>query len=324
MKTLDGVSLSVGRLLPAPDAPGGGAPVVCVHGVACNGRTFDFAPGRSLGRHLAALGFDVYLVDLRGAGGSGRPRGRYGFYDYVRHDAEAVIAAVRASTRARRVLWVGHSMGGLIGYERLASSAEADDIAALAALGSPLNLTRARSDLRFLARLSFILRLITPVVHLGVVTRFISPWAGRLRGYPETLFLNPRQTPGAVVRHFCLEVIQDVPRRVLDELVARLLHDRSLDGRSMNTLREGLSRSAVPTLTVAGGADRIAPPGACDVSALRRGHDHTHVELSRAQGAPFNFGHLDLVVGDAAPEHVYAPVARFLLARAGRCEIAPP
>jgi pimeloyl-ACP methyl ester carboxylesterase len=323
VETPDGVSLALARLRPAPDGPAGGAPVLCVHGVACNGRTFDFAPDRSLGRTLAAAGFDVYLLDLRGAGSSGRPpRWDFGFFDYVERDVPAVLAALKARTGARRVLWVGHSMGGLIGFEHLAAPdarGEAD-LAALVAIGSPLNLVGTRADLRGLARLMPLVRWLTPVVHLGFVTRLLSPWAGRLRVYPETLFTNPAQTPGAVLRHFMVEVVHDVSRRVLEELVARLLHDRSTTGRPVDAVRTGLARSPVPTLVLAGAADHIAPLRACDLGAQRAACDHTWVELSRRAGAPVDFGHLDLVVGDAAPTHVYAPIVSFLLARAARCE----
>lgn len=325
VQTTDGVRLAVSRLRPASDGPAKGAPVVCWHGVACNGRTFDFQPDRSLGRALAAQGFDVYMVDLRGAGRSDRPRGwRFGFFDYVDKDVPAVLAAVRARTGARRVLWVGHSMGGLIGYEHLASEAGADDLAALVAIGSPLALGPGRKDLRALARLMPLVRLCTPMVPLGIVTRFLSPWAARWRTYPETLFLNPAQTPAIALRHFMVEVVHDVSRRVLEELGDRLLHDRSANGRALDVVRAGLARCAVPTLVISGAADHIAPVRACDLDAHRRGQPHENLELSVAAGAPFDFGHLDLIIGDAAPTHVYAPVVSFLLARAAGCETPPP
>jgi len=323
VETSDGVRVALARLRSAPNGSAGGAPVLCVHGVACNGRTFDFGPGRSLGRSLAAAGFDVYLLDLRGAGASDRPRRwAFGFFDYVDRDVPAVLAAIKARTGARRVLWVGHSMGGLIGFEHLAAADGRGpaDLAAVVAIGSPLNLAGTRADLRALARLMPLVRVLMPFVPLGFVTRFLSPWAGRLRAYPETLFVNPAQTPGAVLRHFMVEVVHDVSRRVLDELTARLLHDVSATGRPVDVVREGLARSTVPTLVLAGAADHIAPLAACDLRAQRRGCDHTQIELSTQAGAPFDFGHLDLIVGDAAPTHVYAPVVSFLLAQASGCE----
>lgn len=322
VSTGDGVPVAVARLAPSADGPARGAPVVCVHGVCCNARLFDFQADRSFGRTLAAAGFDVYMVDLRGAGRSGRPaRWRYGFYDYVDKDMPAVLAAVRARTGARRVLWVGHSMGGLIGFEHLAAAAEgADELAGLAAIGSPLNLGAARADLRFLARFMPLVRVLSPVIHVGWLTRALSPWAGRLRGYPETLFANPRHTPPGVLRHFMVEVLENVSRRVLDELATRLLRDRSTHGRPMDVVRRALSQSDVPTLVIAGADDRIAPVEACDIAPLRAGRPHETVILSRATGAPVDFGHLDLIVGDAAPTWVFGPVVSFLLARAARCE----
>lgn len=318
----DGVRLALARLKPNPDGPGRGAPVICCHGLACNYRTFDLEPGRSLGRHLAGLGFDVFLVDLRGAGGSGRPAWwRFGFFDYVEKDAPAVIDFVRGLTGRSRVLWVGHSMGGLIGYEHLLRDDAHLDLAALVTIGSPLNLGGAvRRELNLSARAIRWLGWLSPVVHLGLISHFLAPFAGRLRGYPETIFVNPRQTPGPVLRHFMVNVLTDVSRRVLHELAVRILRDASADGRPLATVRDGLTRSPVPTLVLAGAGDHIAPVAACDVTVQRNGCDHEWKVLSRECGAPFDFGHLDLMVGDAAPACVYEPVARFLLERKDRCE----
>jgi alpha-beta hydrolase superfamily lysophospholipase len=46
-------------------------PVVCCHGLAANRVGFDVTPEHSLAHHLAARGYDVFVVELRGHGDSG-------------------------------------------------------------------------------------------------------------------------------------------------------------------------------------------------------------------------------------------------------------
>src|SRR5262249_41046929 len=118
------------------------APVVLCHGMASNRWSMD-GPGRvSLARYLVRHGYDVWIIELRGAGRSTRPtwwnRKRYNwrFEDYVYHDAPAALRTVLHETRANHVHWVGHSMGGMIAYALLMSPAR-DKIASAVTLAAP-------------------------------------------------------------------------------------------------------------------------------------------------------------------------------------------
>jgi polyhydroxyalkanoate synthase len=83
-------------------------------------------PGRtSLARDLCLRGYDVWVLELRGAGDSRRQLRvppvpyRWTFEDYVQHDVPAALALVRHLTGAEKVLWVGHSLGGMVAYASL-------------------------------------------------------------------------------------------------------------------------------------------------------------------------------------------------------------
>ena len=81
--------------------------LVCVHGVARNGRDFDV-----LAAHLAEEGWRVVCPDVVGRGVSGRladPKG-YAMPQYLA-DMTVLLAAIGA----KEVDWLGTSMGGLIG-----------------------------------------------------------------------------------------------------------------------------------------------------------------------------------------------------------------
>jgi len=117
-------------------------PVLLCHGMSSNRWDMD-GPGRvSLARYLVKRGYDVWVVELRGAGRSTRPtwwngkRYDWRFEDYVQHDGPAALRKVLRETGARQVHWVGHSMGGMIAYALLMSPVH-HKIASAVTLGSP-------------------------------------------------------------------------------------------------------------------------------------------------------------------------------------------
>jgi pimeloyl-ACP methyl ester carboxylesterase len=81
--------------------------VICVHGLTRQGRDFDY-----LARELASHGRRVICPDLVGRGKSGWLRDPA---DYTVLQYCADMNALIARTGARRVDWVGTSLGGLIG-----------------------------------------------------------------------------------------------------------------------------------------------------------------------------------------------------------------
>lgn len=92
-------------------------PVLLIHGSWGNAHTWDF-PGRSVMDYLAARGYDVYALDLRGMGASmPRPSGPADYFPIdilgrVR-DAAAVAGYIRNNT-GRVPVVIGWSQGGLI------------------------------------------------------------------------------------------------------------------------------------------------------------------------------------------------------------------
>lgn len=96
--------------LPATENEGRGS-VLWVHGWA------DYFLQGELARQLAALGFDVYGLDLRRYGRSIRPGQEQNFstdlHDYF-EELEAAAELIRAEPGYQRLIVIGHSTGGLI------------------------------------------------------------------------------------------------------------------------------------------------------------------------------------------------------------------
>jgi len=84
-----------------PPSGGHGTPVILCHGMGSNRYNMD-GPGRtSLARHLNESGYDVWGLELRGAGMSRRKLRvppvpwSWTFEDYVQHDVPAALRLVR-------------------------------------------------------------------------------------------------------------------------------------------------------------------------------------------------------------------------------------
>lgn len=94
-----------------------GPPVFMLHGAIENGRIFYSGSGKGLAPYLARQGFDVYVADLRGRGGS-RPvigrASRHSQTDAITGDIPALLGHI---SRVRGHLprhWVAHSWGGVL------------------------------------------------------------------------------------------------------------------------------------------------------------------------------------------------------------------
>lgn len=112
--TSDGVSIHVHRKV-IGSTPGGfaGASVLLIHGTFGDARTWDF-PGRNVMDRLAAEGYDVYALDLRGMGNSDKPA-NYFTIDILNRvtDAATVAGYILGSTGKAPVV-LGWSQGGVI------------------------------------------------------------------------------------------------------------------------------------------------------------------------------------------------------------------
>jgi pimeloyl-ACP methyl ester carboxylesterase len=88
----------------------------------------------------------------------------------------------------------------------------------------------------------------------------------------------------------------------------------SMDGRV--DYRDALAGVATPLLVVAGTADRLATPAAVRL-ALERLPSATYHEFGRPHGHALDYGHVDLILGRAAPREVFPLVAGWLAEQAG-------
>jgi len=290
-------------------------PVLLCHGLAANRYTFDFDPPYSLAHALSAAGFECFTVEWRGTGKSSWPPPGHRWWDYsvddhIQRDAPAALRLALERSGADRAFWVGHSLGGLIGYA-FAEAGGGAHLAGLAALGSPVSfesdpILRRAIRIGSAAAWPFGLR-------ERLMSLTLAPFLGRLALPLTDVVVNPEHIAPGVLRKVDARVISSMGRGVLLQLRDWVENDafRSRDGKV--DYRTELRRVRVPLLVMGGSRDRLAPP-----SALRMQHDlagseeKTLVIFGRDRGDRFDYGHGDLLYGTGAPLEIHPLLSRWL------------
>ncbi len=298
-------------------------PVLMVHGIAANRLHFDLDERYSLARAARTRGFEVYVVELRGAGLSGAPGGRdrslfqWGFADYVERDLPTAIATVLERCGVQALHVIGHSMGGMLRYSLGVSGP--GERCSITTLGTPLigqlGLGMIERRLLQLAGTLGPASNFTPTAQrrvplrrlLGAATRFV-PFSARLA---DGILLNGQNCEPEVVARIAREGIADVPIQLISEISTHAAKGFSADGPY--AYESHLHKIVAPVFALGGCADRVAPVSSLRLLVSRLvGRDVRYRELGVRFGDRADYGHLDLLVGRNAPDEVYPQVLDFL------------
>ena len=188
-----------------------------VDGLAANYRNMDFEPPYSVAHAFNEAGFDTYSVDWRGTMNSEQPpRGRlwsdYSIDDHINKDAPALIDLALRHSGAKQAFWVGHLLGGLIGYAA-AGGDHADRVRGLVTIGSPV-FFKYRKFMQY-------------AVQLGALTawpfRFrnrlasiaVAPFLGHVPLPLSDTIVNPKHIHPHIQRKAYANVMSSMSRRVL-------------------------------------------------------------------------------------------------------------
>ncbi|MGO9831145.1 MAG: alpha/beta fold hydrolase [Myxococcaceae bacterium] len=293
-------------------------PVLLCHGLATNHLNVDFEPPYSLARAFADAGFCVYSVDWRGAGDSRPPRGRGRFNfdadDLIYNDAPAVMDLLLRECGAEELFWVGHSLGGLVGYAVL-GGVQGARIRGLCALGAPVYFHYPRWLARTLRACTW---LGWPVAfRQRLLSQACAPFMGRLTLPLSDVLLNPQAVSPWVLRRIHANLIDSMGYRLLRQLDDWTRHDRFCSRDGTTDYRARLADVRRPVLVVGGTRDGLAPPTAISAQAALLGSaDKTVMLFGRENGDALDYGHGDLLFGQGAPSEVYPRLVAWVAERA--------
>jgi pimeloyl-ACP methyl ester carboxylesterase len=321
VRTADGWRIGLRRYRPHGPGPRFEEPVILCHGLGANHLNMDFDPPYGLAQALAARGRDCFVLCLRGHDGAERPgpfnglSWGFSFDDHARFDVPAALDHVLRVTGARRVQWVGHSMGGLLAYAQGGTEHEPKLAGGIVALGSP----SSYADQPYLQRLTRLGRLVAGRrrVPKAWLTRLVAPLGGWVTPPFSDLVIAPGSVEGPVIRRLETHAFEDLSAGVLAQFDDWVHgdHFRSLD-RSVD-YQDALRALRVPVLVIGGSLDRMAPP-ACLRKTMERLQtaDRELLLLGRDHGQEGEYGHGDLVFNRRAPREVYPAIAAWLERRA--------
>ena len=321
--TNDGWEISLFRLPPAAsaaDAAHFGTPVLLAHGTAVNRFNFMLT-GCDLAQFLSERGFDVWIPELRGDRSSRAPdkrtwrRGEWTLDDMVREDIPRVLDHIKAGTGQDQVWWIGHSLGGILGYVTL-QGPRAADVAGIIALGSPGDfdvpnrlLQRAQRSAHLLPAYGQVptrglAKFAAPLLHLGPD----SPLLHTILNYDNIDLDGMVEFVDPGMENIAVSLVRQYESWMLSGFIG------SADGKL--NYSEGLAQVQVPALLIAGRVDHIVPPWLVRSAYDRLGSaDKSFVVLGRGWGTRHDYGHGDLLVGSRVEKEVFPLISDWLEAR---------
>lgn len=296
--------------------------VLLVHGLAANRVSFDMGEGRSTARTLAEAGFDVFAAELRGHGAS-HPDGVHvapgplSFFAYVEQDMPHLVARVRQLS-AGPLFVVGHSMGGIIALAHLAQTALRGGstletgIDGLVTIASSLDYSGTLSGYRHFVPLEPVAKHVK-AIDIGRAARAGAVLSGRVDSVFDRFNFHPGSTAQRAIRRFHANGFHAVSTAVLAEL-ATAFKDGGLRTARGERVSDGIGALELPVLHISGTRDAQCPPPAVARTAALQPVGATHMTFGAAFGHRAEYGHMDLLIGDAAQDEVTPAIERWLTA----------
>ena len=280
-----------------------GEPIIIVHGLLEDPDLYRYGSA-PLTEALADLGFSVYLLSYRSDRHADPPRSdarsAISAEAIADCDLPAALDAVAADSGFSKVFLLGHGFGGILSLAL--AGRRHPRLAGVIALGAPLRMSGVRSEAKLASRVLGWLpgRLTVPVRAIAkfgapLIDEKLIPWLAaqsipeRMRG---ALLFGTDDPSVALLRSIRRWISTGAPT----------LYNGALD------LCDGLAAAEVPLLVVTGEDDPICPPDAGELALSSWGHPDR--KAVRAPGS-----HFDLLLGEQAPERVFAPLGQWLCER---------
>ncbi len=292
-------------------------PVLLVHGLGANRYNLD-GPGRlSVAEWLWRRGFEPWVIELRGAGYSSRPtrsndlEWNWTFDDYVLRDLPTALGVIQRVTGRDEVHWIGHSLGGMIGYAYLQTH-ETAAVRSLSTIGSPSFAHLGNWIFDVVVQLKRLVGLVERLPYEGT-GRALVPALPLLKETLGRFLANPRNVDTRAMAELIKVLPSDLPTSLLTQLADWYESGGFADAEGNTRYCDDLGLITTPTLVIAGEVDHLTPTQEIfHVYENLGSADKEYLCLSRANGCRHDYGHVDPVLGRWAPYEVWPALDRWI------------
>jgi alpha-beta hydrolase superfamily lysophospholipase len=303
-------------------------PIFLCHGMGANRFNFDLAEDRSLARELCRKGFEVWSLELRGAGQSSKPgwfsphTWGFDFDDHLEQDIPSALKLVLSESGSDWVYWVGHSMGGMLGYAWLGMRGE-HHVKGLVTIASPV-LLKASSWTRFFRPLIHLVSW-QKVIRAKPVERFLSPFVGWGPALFSRIFVSPKGMEGALLRRVVANMLENTSGALLRQFLTWQKEGTFVSKDGAKNYLENLRRIEEPVLIVGAERDHLATPATLSPAYEKIGSPDKQFRIFGVdRGDDYDFGHGDILLGSSARRIVYPEIVGWLASRATRKNVTNP
>lgn len=302
-------------------------PVLIVPPLASSALIFDLLPERSLVRFFLSQGYAVYLVDW------GDPEhsqyAHLGIRDYADERLSTAVDAVRAHSGSDDISLLGWCMGGLFSVI-YAGLNQNDHVKNLITIASPLDSRQGGVAGQLTRTLVPVAKLIRRYTNIRLHN--IDPARLQVPGWLNSLAFKLTNPVGSITSYWdllmglgdreflanhtttsnFLDNMHDYPGGIVQDFVVKLGVDNDFSSGEIQVgeQRSQFSQIKASLLVFAGAADKIVTP-----KATQRLLDLVSSDDKTFAIAPG--GHAGVVMGNQAPDAVWAVAADWLASRSG-------
>jgi len=294
------------------------SPVLLVHGLGSNRHNMDFPEEeKSLAKFLWKEGWDTWIVELRGAGHSAKPKAwewrqkRWNFDHYTLLDIPTAIRFILKRTRKPNLHWIGHSMGGFLAFSYLKTHTR-HLLKSIVAAGTPLTIDIQPGYFRWTSYLERLLKVfpLMPYRSLAKILEIYGKWI--YESELATLFVKENmdlKTLKIGAKVAIDDVSADVFFQVHNWFREKAL--RSMDGTISYDLEP--KKIKTPLMMLIGSRDPFTTaPAVKKVFERLACKKKKWVTLGKGHGQACDYGHLDLIIGKNASREVYPLISAWL------------
>ena len=284
------------------------SPVLLVHGYAANGHMWN-PPTQDghLAAFLARKGYIVYAIDLRWR--QGRPHRDWNTDDYVLFDIPTAINFMEKDTGRSGVHWIGHSMGGLLGYMYQALNGSAN-IVSHTVLGSP-GFVGAGSHAHLVKLSKAFIKIASLASNTGRLDRLPPQIMASL--VAMNFFAANPTNPFIKKYHFSEFQTKNFLGNVSYGESMQMTYLASTKGlvspHYLFNYSDLASNIESPLLAIAGDRDFVVPPKLVKKGFDAVGTKHKrYLRLGKSRGCLTSYGHLDLIMGPNCDKEVWPKI----------------